>query len=295
MVVRASLGQIGWSKDCDQSFSIGGANRRISTIKDKENRELFRTLWLGGYRVREIAEVFSICDMTVQQWRRKLKLPPRMPGNRLRKDQEEYTKPITKPKNMKSIKEIFKSYGVVNAEGRHINGTDRETNHCYGDAYEQLFGDGKLTEVGRLTRRHEIKLMLEIGVADGSGLLAWTEVFPNALVVGMDIHPCEKAAMSGRIEFHIGDQRSLDDCRRVADSRLFDLIVDDATHNICDILPTLLYLWPSVKVGGMYIVEEFSNLGSLSKNVKELFPFAEIVNTTGPFGGNEPLLVLRKH
>lgn len=185
---------------------------------------------------------------------------------------------------MRSIKEIFRSYAVFDADGRHVNGTDKESNHHYGDAYESLLPD-----------RNDVRLMMEIGVADGSSLLAWREVFPNALCVGLDIHRASRLERGGeRLEFHLGDQRSLEDCRRAVGGRLFDFICEDATHLLEDSLRTLLYLWPHVRPGGLYVVEEFANVGTLRENIRALWPNAEIVDTGEPSGGVEPLVVLRK-
>lgn len=189
---------------------------------------------------------------------------------------------------MRPIRDIFRSYAEFDAQGRHVNGTDKQSNHAYGDAYEQLLPD-----------RGAIRLMMEIGVADGSSLLAWEEILPNATIVGMDIHPAAK----WRGEFHLGDQRSQEDCERAAAGRQFDLIVEDATHQLGDTLVTLLYLWPSVKPGGLYVVEEFCGATSLRKNLEALFPDSDpfdgapqltILDTVGPFGGAEPLVVFRR-
>ena len=193
---------------------------------------------------------------------------------------------------MVSVKEIFRSYAVFDADGRHVNGTDKESNHRYGDAYEKLLD------------RESVQLMMEVGIADGSSLLAWRDVFPNALCVGMDIHHSDRAH-GDRLEFHLGDQRSKEDCERAAAGRQFDLIVEDATHQLTDTLLTLLYLWPFVRRNGFYVVEEFANAGALRNNLAELWMnhgcgccgdavSVQLVDTVGPFGGVEPLVVFRK-
>ncbi len=191
---------------------------------------------------------------------------------------------------MRSIIDIFRSYGILDECGRHTNGTDKETNHRYGHAYEAILKG----------RRESAQLIMEIGIADGSSLLAWREIFPHAHCVGMDIHP---AAMlhplrllgdPSRIEVCIGDQRVKEDCEQAAAGRQFDIIVEDATHELDATLRTLLFLWPHVKKGGLYIIEEFANIGALRQNVLQLFKNAEIIDTTGPSGGVEPLVVLRK-
>lgn len=186
---------------------------------------------------------------------------------------------------MRSIKEIFKSYGILNSEGKHVNGTDKETNHSYGDAYEDF--------IDRFIGRQNVRLMMEVGIADGSSLCAWRDIFPNALCVGLDIHHSDKAH-GDRIEFHLGDQTSKEDCERAAAGRMFDFIVEDATHQLHKSLLTLLYLWPFVRPGGLYVIEEFDNIGALCDNVKALWLCATVIDTTGPFGGIEPLVVFRK-
>ena len=182
---------------------------------------------------------------------------------------------------MRTIADIFRSHSVLDANGRHINGTDKQTNHNYGDAYESLFPD-----------RSAVKLMLEIGITDGSSMLAWREVFQEALVVGMDIEPCS-CERGPRLEFHRGDFRNREECERTCGGRQFDFICEDATHQLADTLCALLYLWPFVKPGGVYVVEEFANIGMLRLNIMELFG-AVIVDTVGPFGGVESLTVFKK-
>ena len=206
---------------------------------------------------------------------------------------------------MRLMKSIFQSYGQLDANGRHVGGTDKMTNHNYGDAYEQLFFS-----------RSMMQLVMEIGIADGSSMKAWREIFPNALIVGMDTQPCAAAREQlDRMEFHIGNQRSRDDCERAAAGRAFDFILDDAVHELDAQFLTLFYLWPFVRPGGQYVIEEFADIGSVRDNLdgllaseklvqqvgaeviaflRELLPQARIVDTQGPFGGIEPLYVLRK-
>jgi cephalosporin hydroxylase len=196
---------------------------------------------------------------------------------------------------MRSITDIFRSYGVLDAQGRHVNGTDKETNHHYGDAYEKLVDDHfrHYDTIKYDDPREAVELMMEVGIADGSSLLAWSEVFPNAICVGLDIHQSNRAH-GDRIEFVLGDQRSKQDCDFAASNRQFDFICEDGTHLLEDSLRTLLYLWPYVRPGGLYVIEEFAGVGSLRENITFLWPCAQIVDTVGPSGGVEPLVVLRK-
>jgi cephalosporin hydroxylase len=176
---------------------------------------------------------------------------------------------------MKPMREIFREYGVVE-NGVHVNGTDKETNHHYGDVYERL-----------IPNREEVKLMMEIGIADGSSLLAWRDIFPNAICVGLDFHHSDKAH-GDRIEFYLGDQRNRQDCEIAASGRKFDLIVEDASHELRSILVTLYWLWPYIKPGGMYVVEEWDGVVGSRGRIQELWPNAEVTQS------DEPLVVFRK-
>jgi len=137
---------------------------------------------------------------------------------------------------------------------------------------------------------------MEVGTADGASLKAWRDCFPNAHVVGMDIHPCDATVgqRQERMETHVGDQRVKADCIRAAGGRMFDVIVEDAYHSTENTLLTLFWLWPFVKPGGLYVVEEWANVHRDRYNMVELFPEAHIIDTQGPFGGVEPLVVFRK-
>lgn len=203
---------------------------------------------------------------------------------------------------MKLVRDIFRSYAVLNAESVHVNGTDRESNHHYGDAYEALFTtelwkEVKITEQRaeilpeRSSTRTNVKLMMEVGVATGESLWAWSEVFPNATIVGMDTQP-SFLARNPRIEFHIGDATKREDCDNVVIGRQFDLIVDDASHQPADVLIALFWLWPHVRRGGMYVIEDFPHY--IVQRFPLLWSEAEVVYTTGPFGGMEPLVVFRR-
>lgn len=200
---------------------------------------------------------------------------------------------------MKSIKDIFRSYAVLDADGKHINGTDKESNHHYSDAYEAVveryLSPNNAMEYGRSCEmaRNSVRLVMEVGVADGSCLCAWREIFPNATIVGMDIHHSDKAH-GERIEFYLGDQRIKADCDRAVAGRQFDLIVEDATHKLGDTLTTFFWLWPFVKPGGLYVVEEWEGIGGSGSNVLALWSNASIIGTCGPHIDDEPLVVFRK-
>jgi hypothetical protein len=182
------------------------------------------------------------------------------------------------------VRAILRRYCEFDENGRHKNGTDRASNHNYSEFYANIHTDEE---------RQNVKLLMEVGIADGSGMLAFRELYQAATIVGLDKENCA-CERGPRLEFHVGNQRNQADCERAAAGRLFDVIVEDAYHSTENTLLTLFWLWPFVAPGGLYIVEEWADICSHWANVRLLWPDADIVPTTGPFGGTEPLVVFRK-
>ncbi|HVZ46676.1 MAG TPA: class I SAM-dependent methyltransferase [Ramlibacter sp.] len=114
--------------------------------------------------------------------------------------------------------------------------------HRYTLVYEQYF-EGM--------RGAPIDLM-EIGVACGSSLKTWAKYFSRSRVVGVDIRDACKSLCKGwpQIEIMIADATALDT------QRMFDVIIDDGSHVSLDIVQAFAHLWPRVKPGGYYVIED---------------------------------------
>jgi hypothetical protein len=97
-------------------------------------------------------------------------------------------------------------------------------------------------------RRRRLDL-LEVGTSEGGSLRMWAEWAPRARIVGVDIAPLGRVD-TDRIETVVADVRGY------TPDRTFDIIVDDGSHNPSDILAAYERLWPSVKPGGFYAVED---------------------------------------
>jgi hypothetical protein len=99
---------------------------------------------------------------------------------------------------------------------------------------------------------------LEIGVSQGGSLEIFKEYLgPDAKVIGLDINPdCLQWARNG-LEVLIGDQASPEFMSQVvAPKGPFDLILDDGGHIPDQQLVSFLSLWPTLKEGGIYMVED---------------------------------------
>ena len=100
--------------------------------------------------------------------------------------------------------------------------------------------------------------VLEIGVAQGQSLKMWTDYFPNAAIHGADIDPscAASASYSNRISFHLLDQGNETHLKSMIMFAPFDLIIDDGNHWWREQIVSFKSLFPLVKKGGIYIVED---------------------------------------
>jgi cephalosporin hydroxylase len=99
--------------------------------------------------------------------------------------------------------------------------------------------------------------LLEIGVLGGGSLRTWRDYFRNGRIHGVDIDSDAARHAGERIRVHIGSQsdlRFLDSV--VAQTGPLDIAIDDGSHLARDQVGSLLHLWPHVKPGGFYIVED---------------------------------------
>lgn len=106
--------------------------------------------------------------------------------------------------------------------------------------------------------RQDAKKVLEIGVETPRSMKMWEEYFPNATIFGMDIDETCKRVEGGRKKIFIGDQTNPDDLNRFLceHGTNFDVIIDDGLHSEDSILTSFACLFPALKPGGVFIVED---------------------------------------
>ena len=149
--------------------------------------------------------------------------------------------------------ELFKKYGC-----------DKERCHRYGIAYDALL-------LPYLDRR--IKL-LEIGIDRGASLRCWREALPRADVWAIDIDVGSLQHVPEGVHGIIGSQYNDTFLRSVTNSvgGWWDVVIDDGSHLIHHQRFTFDYLWPSIRPGGLYIIEdlESSKMRPAKYNPQEL-------------------------
>ena len=120
--------------------------------------------------------------------------------------------------------------------------TDKVACHGYMPHYERIFAD---------LRKKPIKL-LEIGVMEGHCLVMWRDFFAKGSEIqGLDFHctPLDREALK-EIKVHDVDVLEWDT------DEMYDIIIDDASHDAHEQIETIMKLWKNIKSGGIYVIED---------------------------------------
>lgn len=155
----------------------------------------------------------------------------------------------------------------------------------YGDLYERYFKDYRESSLN----------ICDIGIDQGYSLYANKEYFFNATIHGLDIN--DKSSLeTERIKTYIVDQNSEEDInsfvhKMINDDVKFDIIVDDASHDVIHQQITFSKLFEILKPGGLYIIEDLGT--SFFKEGVNLYGYIQtkekIKNNTVKFLTNRPL------
>lgn len=137
-------------------------------------------------------------------------------------------------------------------------GTDKRTNddgqtvfHGYTDIYNEMFKN----------QRMECTSILEIGVREGWSHKMWHDYFPNAMIYGIDnlsdiSLDAVQSVENERIKIFIGSQSDKEFLDKSFDNIDFDIIIDDGSHRSWDQQLSFKYLFPKLRHGGCYIIED---------------------------------------
>jgi len=105
--------------------------------------------------------------------------------------------------------------------------------------------------------------LLEIGVGGGFSMRMWDRYFthPEARIFGMEINPdfvvSAHPTVGERVRLVIGSQREYADLLGICGAAgMFDVVIDDGSHRWSDQQISWFYLWPHVKPGGQYWIED---------------------------------------
>ena len=99
--------------------------------------------------------------------------------------------------------------------------------------------------------------VLEIGVLYGASLRLWQELFPQGLIAGADSNS-EATWPDGTVRI-VANQATdyIAEQAAAASPEGWDLIIDDASHDGGLSEGTFRRLWPQVRPGGVYVLEDW--------------------------------------
>lgn len=149
------------------------------------------------------------------------------------------------------LKELFNKYGC-----------DKARKHHYNLVYEAEFA----------AIREQHLAILEVGVFKGESTQAWVDYFPNAKIYGLDVftrvpmsdiailkHPRVEAIRGSSIDITITEE-----IRKKWPGIEFDIIIDDGLHTPRANGDTFKHLFPLLKQGGAYYVEDIWPLDKMT-------------------------------
>ena len=104
--------------------------------------------------------------------------------------------------------------------------------------------------------RQTVATVLEVGVWQGFSLRTWRDFFSNAQVYGIEIEPgwqCNEE----RIKTFCADGYNRDQMQPIMhEIGPVDFFVDDAVHRVPQQTDLLAFMWPFIRSGGVYAIEE---------------------------------------
>eukprot|EP00569_Conticribra_weissflogii_P005519 CAMPEP_0171342856 /NCGR_PEP_ID=MMETSP0878-20121228/15554_1 /TAXON_ID=67004 /ORGANISM="Thalassiosira weissflogii, Strain CCMP1336" /LENGTH=266 /DNA_ID=CAMNT_0011845643 /DNA_START=40 /DNA_END=837 /DNA_ORIENTATION=+ len=129
--------------------------------------------------------------------------------------------------------------------------------HGYSKLYHMIFSP----------IRHKVKNITEVGISAGQSLQAWYRYFPTAEIHAFDIMwygNDSKVSVEENLSFlkprlhtHIVDILKVDDMTSLGFiPESMDIIIEDGPHSLQSQQEFLLKLFPFVKPGGYYIMED---------------------------------------
>jgi hypothetical protein len=153
------------------------------------------------------------------------------------------------------LQKLFKQYGC-----------DKASKHHYDLVYESEFAPIKEQHLA----------ILEVGVFKGESTQAWVDYFPNAKIFGLDVftrvsmnqipilnHPRVEAICGSSIDITITEE-----IRKKWPGVKFDIIIDDGLHTPRANADTFKNLFPLLKQGGAYYIEDVWPLHIMSESEK---------------------------
>ena len=165
-----------------------------------------------------------------------------------------------------SLDELFYHYG--SDKGNIFQNTQAQS-HGFSKFYTQHL---------KHLKQKKIKI-LEIGSYAGGSAAAFSKYFPNSSIYCFDINISKFIFSSKNIHVYGLDINNKNKLRKIlekinleSNSNFFDIIIDDGSHYLSDILLNLKNLFKYVKKEGIYVIEDFKypNYYDYNRNIDHI-------------------------
>jgi predicted O-methyltransferase YrrM len=152
----------------------------------------------------------------------------------------------------KSLEYLFSYFGTDKAIFDKLN---NKRGHGYSPFYQKIFLPLK---------KKKLKL-LEIGSFSGASAAAFVNYFDDVEIFCLDINISNFKYKSNQIKVFGLDIRNVSSLKKFfkkiglnSNESFFDIIIDDGSHKLSDILFSINYFFPNLKKDGLYIIEEYN-------------------------------------
>lgn len=137
------------------------------------------------------------------------------------------------------------------------HGSDKHGHHDYCRHYDKHFA----------SLRNSPITLLELGIGGykfpergGSGLWMWSDYFEKGKIFGLDVYDKSQVKLPPRTRIFQGSQDDGDFLLTVMkEVGNPDIIIDDASHINTLTISSFLHLFPWLKSGGMYVIEDIES------------------------------------
>ena len=169
--------------------------------------------------------------------------------------------------NLNSLDALFYHYGSDKSE---IIKKTQNKGHGYSKFYKKKLEGFKNKKIN----------ILEIGSFAGASAVAFSKYLPQANIFCFDINISNFEYKSKKIHVFGIDiknkKKTIKTLNKIADRfkiKEFDIIIDDGSHNLSDILLGLKIFFKHLRNKGLYVIEDFKhpNYYQHNKNINHIF------------------------
>ena len=142
-----------------------------------------------------------------------------------------------------------------------------------------------------LTLKEKTKTVVEIGVCYGNSMKLWHDYFSNATIYGIDKRPAWKniGNYNNRCKVITGNSNDISTYKEIPND--IDIVIDDGSHKLVDQIKSFGILFPKLKKGGLYIIEDIGSIDEVKKTFLDLHSSAKIYDFRNITNRHDDVLV----